>query len=242
MTARDGGNVDIAGSIYRPTDKQRAAQAALKWVRADTVIGLSTGSSADCFIEALAKKYQQENLPIQVVASSWVSMIKAQQLSLPLVAIENIQQLDLYVDGADEVAPDNTLLKGQGSDLVKEKLLANASRQFIVLIDESKRVQRIGDKFPIPIEVMPFAWQIVKKQLESLGASGELRRQGNGLALSSHGSLILDMTFPTEYDSEKIDQLLNTQPGVVEHGIFRNLASYVLLAKDEAAQKILPQP
>ncbi len=229
----------MAGSNYRPTAKQRAAQAALEWVENDSLIGLGTGSSADCFIEALAEKYSTEKLNIQVVASSLVSTLKAQQLGLPLVAIEHIEQLDLYVDGADEVAPDNTLLKGQGADLVKEKLLAKASRQFIVLIDASKPVARIGDKFPIPIEVMPFAWQMVKQQLEALGASGQLRKLNSGFARSSHGSLILDMSFPDDYDSSRIDQLLNALPGVVEHGIFRDLADCVLLASDDGTlQKI----
>ncbi len=213
--------------------KQRAAKAALAWVKNNSIIGLGTGSSADCFIEALAEKHQRENLPLQVVASSLASMLKAQQLGLPLIAVEQIQQLDLYVDGADEVAPDNTLLKGQGADLVKEKLLARASRQFIVLIDESKPVARIGDKFPIPVEVIPFAWRIVKRQLESFGASGQLRKAGNGFARSSHGSLILDMAFPDRYDSGQINQLLDALPGVVEHGIFLNLADCVLLAKDD---------
>jgi ribose 5-phosphate isomerase A len=142
--------------------------------------------------------------------------------------------LDFNVDGADEVPPDNTLLKGQGADLVREKLLAKASDKFIVLVDQSKRVDRIGTRFPIPIEVMPFAWQLVKKGLEELGARGEIRQnsKGNGLAVSSYGSLILDMTFDSTLESAELNSVLSDMPGIVEHGVFYKMASVVLYAID----------
>jgi len=215
-------------------DKECVANFAASLVKDGMVVGLGTGSTADIFIKDLADRRIKEDLQITTVASSVVSMIKAQQLGLPLVAIEHLTRLDLYVDGADEVAPDNTLLKGQGADLVREKLLARASDQFIVLVDQSKMVDRIGVRFPIPVEVMPFAWQMVKQQLEGVGGQGELRQnnKGNGLALSSHGSLILDVVFEPELDSGEIDTILNGMPGVVEHGVFRGLAGSVLLVVD----------
>jgi len=219
-------------------DKQRVARHALRWITDNMIIGLGTGSTADCFIEALAHKYKQENVHIQVVASSIVSMLKARDLGLPLISLEQLEHIDIYVDGADEVAPDNTLLKGQGSDLVKEKLLATASHQFIVLVDQSKQVQHIGQKFPIPVEVMPFAWQMVKYRLEKQGATGKLRRQGNGLAISSYGSLILDMRFPEQANLQKIEHILNTTPGIIEHGIFSPQADIVVLATANGVQEI----
>jgi ribose 5-phosphate isomerase A len=211
-------------------DKERVAKHAVKLVKDGMLVGLGTGSTANYFIEELARRIKDDGLQVTAVASSVVSMLKAQSLGLPLMAIEHIQQLDLYVDGADEVTSDNTLLKGQGADLVKEKLLARSSKQFVVLVDQSKMFERIGEKFPIPIEVMPFAWQLVKRQLEDLGGQGGLRHSGNGLAVSSYGSLILDMTFPAQFDSNQLDSILNSMPGVVEHGIFHDLASVVLLA------------
>jgi len=221
-------------------DKECVANFAASLVKDGMVVGLGTGSTANFFIEELANRIKKEGLQITTVASSVVSMLKAQELCLPLVAIEHLTRLDLYVDGADEVTPDNTLLKGQGADLVREKLLARASDQFIVLVDQSKMVDRIGARFPIPVEVMPFAWQIVRQQLDELGGQGELRQNnnGNGLAVSSHGSLILDVVFGPEQDSAELDSILNAMPGVVEHGIFRGLAGNVLLAVDGELKEI----
>lgn len=215
-------------------DKELVAKHATDLIKDGMIVGLGTGSTADCFIEALAQRRSEEGLQFTTVSSSVVSLLKAQELGLPLMAIEHLSGLDFYVDGADEVAPDNTLLKGQGADLVREKLLARASDQFIVLIDQSKKVDRIGARFSIPIEVMPFAWQLVKQALEEQGGQGQLRQnsKGNGLAVSSYGSLILDMSFDATLESAELDSMLNAMPGVVEHGIFRNLASVVLYADD----------
>ena len=215
-------------------DKELVAKHAVDLIKDGMIVGLGTGSTADCFIDALAKRRNEEGLQFTTVSSSIVSQLKAQELDLPLIAIEHLSQLDFYVDGADEVTPDNTLLKGQGADLVREKLLAKASDKFIVLVDQSKKVDRIGARFPIPVEVMPFAWQLVKKGLEELGARGEIRQnsKGNGLAVSSYGSLILDMTFNSELGSAELNSVLSDMPGIVEHGIFYKLASVVLYAID----------
>ncbi|RKZ61119.1 MAG: ribose 5-phosphate isomerase A, partial [Gammaproteobacteria bacterium] len=161
-------------------DKERLAKHAAKLVEDGMIVGLGTGSTADCFIERLARRRIKEGLRVTCVASSVVSLLKAQRLGLPMIAIEHLTQLDLYVDGADEVTREYTLLKGQGADLVKEKLLARASDQFIVLVDKSKMVKHIGDKFLIPVEVMPFAWQLVKQSLKQFGGHGALRQNRGG--------------------------------------------------------------
>ena len=219
-------------------DKERVANHAARYVKNGMLVGLGTGSTANFFIEELARRVKDDALQIKVVSSSLVSQLKAQSLGLSLIAIEHIKQIDLYVDGADEVSPGNTLLKGQGADLVKEKLLARSSKQFIALADQSKRVDRIGEKFAIPIEVMPFAWQLAKQQLEAIGGQGSLRQSGNSLAVSSYGSLILDMSFQDQLSSELLNTLLNNIPGVVEHGIFCGLASQVLLAEEGVVKEI----
>jgi len=213
-------------------DKQLVAIEAAKLVKDDMLVGLGTGSTANFFIEELARRSVEEGLKVTTVASSVVSTIKAQSLGLSIVALEHISLLDLYVDGADEVTPDMILLKGRGSDLVREKLLAKASNAFIVLIDPSKKVSRIGEKFPIPIEVAPFSWQLVKRSLELLGGKGDLRQNASkdGLAMTSHGSLVLDMVFDASTDGAALNDLLNATPGVVEHGIFKSLATTILLA------------
>lgn len=213
-------------------DKQQVAEHAAKMIEGGMLVGLGTGSTANYFIEALARRQQQEGLQVQVVASSIVSTLKAQQLGLQLRSMEHIAALDVYVDGADEVAPDLTLLKGRGSDLVREKLLAKASKAFWVLIDQSKHVQRIGQNFPIPIEVMPFAWQLVQHSLTCIGGEGSLRRNGDGLFVTSHGSLVLDTTFDATIDGTALDGQLNAIPGIVEHGIFANLTTAVFCGHD----------
>ena len=210
-------------------DKQLVAHHAAKLVRDGMVIGLGTGSTANYFIEELAQRNNEEGLKIQVVASSVVSSIKARDMGLPLLSMEHIGGLDVYVDGADEVSPDMTLLKGRGADLVREKLLAKAGGAFWVLIDQSKRVSRIGENYPIPVEVMPFAWRLVLESVAKIGGLGKLRTNagGDGLAMSSYGSLILDVGFEPRETAARLDDLLNAIPGVIEHGIFRNLASAV---------------
>lgn len=218
-------------------DKQQVAEYAAKQVKNGMTIGLGTGSTANCFIEALAQRQQQEQLNIKLVSSSITSSIKAQSLGLTLIAIEQISKLDLYVDGADEVSPDLTLLKGRGMDLVREKILAEAAEQFLVLVDNSKFVSHIGERFAIPIEVMPFAWQTVKRRLEAIGATGDLRKTpSDAIFISAHGSVVLDMTF-NNLNHAELNQRLNNMAGIVEHGIFYQLASAVLWADNGQLQQ-----
>jgi len=220
-------------------DKQLVAEHAARLVDDGMVVGLGTGSTANYFIEAIARRRVDEGLNVQVVASSVVSTIKAQQLGLPLLALEHIDHLDLYVDGADEVTTDLTLLKGRGADLVREKLLANASDKFLVLIDASKRVSRIGENFPIPIEVIPFAWQLVQRSITKLGGLATLRANASkdGLAVTSHGSLVQDVVFDANLDNQSLNDRLNAIPGIVEHGIFYGLASAVFCAEQGLVQE-----
>ena len=220
-------------------DKQRVAIHAANLVEDGMIVGLGTGSTANYFIEELARRKQEKGLQFTAVASSVVSTVKAQQLGIDLLAIEHVDTLDLYVDGADEVTADLTLLKGRGADLVREKLLAKASQQLIVMVDNSKLVALIGENYPIPIEVMPFAWQLVQKSLYKIGGQGGLRpsANGDGLAVTSHGSLVLDITFDAHIDDSTLNRLLNAIPGVVEHGIFYRLASLVLIANNNQVEE-----
>jgi ribose 5-phosphate isomerase A len=213
-------------------DKQLVALQAAKYVQNGMLVGLGTGSTANYFIEELARRQRDEGLKITTVASSTISAQKAQSLQLPIVALEHICSIDLYVDGADEITPDKTLLKGRGSDLVKEKLLAKAAKQFIAVADESKLVSYIGQNFVIPIEVIPFAWQLAKKNLEALGGIGDLRPNAakDGFWVTSHGSYVLDLKFDQNQDAQSLNALLNNTPGVVEHGIFYGLTDAVFIA------------
>ena len=213
-------------------DKQSVALAAAQHVKSGMLVGLGTGSTANYFIAELARRQREEALKITTVASSVTSALYAQSLQLPSMAIEQLSSIDLYVDGADEYTSDRALLKGRGSDLVKEKLLAQAAKTFIAVAEASKRVDYLGQKFAIPIEVMPNAWQLAKRSLEALGGMGDLRPNTNkdGLWVTSHGSLVLDMQFQGNQDAAALNQAINNVPGVVEHGIFYGLCDALLIA------------
>jgi ribose 5-phosphate isomerase A len=215
-------------------DKQIVAIHAATYVKSGMLLGLGTGSTANYFIEELARRQKDEQLKVTAIASSNVSMIKAQNLGLAVIGLAQISEIDLYVDGADEITPDMTLLKGRGYDLVLEKLLAKAAKQFLVVADKSKLVARIGTNYAIPIEVMPMAWKAAKRSLEAAGGVGDLRQNvaKDGLTVTSHGSLVLDMTFDKSITEEALNHLINNTPGVVEHGIFRGLASGIFIAEN----------
>ena len=215
-------------------DKQVVAIHAANYVKNGMLVGLGTGSTANYFIEELARRQRDEQLKVTTIASSTVSMIKAQSLGLNVIALTQIAEIDLYVDGADEITPDMTLLKGRGYDLVLEKLLAKAAKQFLVVADKTKLVNHIGTNFAIPIEVMPLAWKTAKRSLEAAGGVGDLRQNTakDGLVVTSYGSLVLNMIFDQSITEQALNALLNNIPGVVEHGIFYGLASAILIAHE----------
>jgi len=219
-------------------DKELVAHQALQYVSENMIVGLGTGSTANYFIDALAKRNKEENLKIRAVSSSVVSMIKAKEAGLPIIAMEQIKEIDLYIDGADEIAPDLTLLKGRGYDLVREKLLARSARKFIVIADESKLVKKIGDNFPIPSEVQPFAWELVKNILMKKG-TGDIRINAakDGYAITSCGNFVLDFNYP-EKSTEELNALLSQIPGIVEHGIFYNIAHGALISSNGKVREI----
>lgn len=219
-------------------DKELVARQALQYVSENMIVGLGTGSTANYFIDALAKRNKEENLKIRAVSSSVVSMIKAKEAGLPIIAMEQIKEIDLYIDGADEIAPDLTLLKGRGYDLVREKLLARSAKKFIVIADESKLVKKIGDNFPIPSEVQPFAWELVKNILMKKG-TGDIRINAakDGYAITSCGNFVLDFNYP-EKSTEELNALLSQTPGIVEHGIFYNIAHGALISSNGKVREI----
>ncbi|ODN66889.1 ribose-5-phosphate isomerase RpiA [Methylophaga muralis] len=220
-----------------PSPKQQVAIKAAEIVDNGMIVGLGTGSTANLFIDELARRQHEQQLEIQVVASSVISRVKAQQAGLQVISIEHLSHLDMYVDGADEVTTDMQLLKGRGQDLVCEKLLASHATAFYVLVDDSKMVSRIGEKNAIPIEVMPSAAQLVLNRLAKLQAKGSLRLNaaGDNVAYSAAGNLILDMQF-TDLETAQINALLTVMPGVVEHGIFADIVKAVFIGSSDGVK------
>ena len=216
-------------------DKEIVAQVALEYVKDNTIIGLGTGSTANYFIEGLAKKIKNDNLDIKVVASSTISQINATQAGLAYVSLDQIETIDLYVDGADEIELSTGIkvLKGRGYDLIREKLLASSSKKCIIIGDNSKIVTKIGDNFPIPIETSPIAWKITKKIIEEFSINCDLRKNtvGDGFAITSYGNLVLDCNFKYS-DISYLSKKLSEVPGVLEHGIFLDIAHLSLIANE----------
>lgn len=210
-------------------DKEIIAIKALDYVTDNSVIGLGTGSTANFFIKHLANKIKNERLNIQVVASSTVSEIEAQRNKLNLIGIDTLETLDLYVDGADEITNDLNVLKGRGYDLVKEKILAQSANKFIIIADHSKRVNHIGENYPIPIEVLKSTWRLSKKILDKFG-QGSLRKNaaGDAYAISSAGNYIFDYSFDEMPLRDLHEKILST-PGVIETGIFYAITDCALI-------------
>tara|TARA_B100000035_G_scaffold315478_1_gene336785 strand:- start:16560 stop:17231 length:672 start_codon:yes stop_codon:yes gene_type:complete len=210
-------------------DKEIIAIKALDYVTDNSVIGLGTGSTANFFIKHLANKIKNERLNIQVVASSTVSEIEAVRNKLNLIGIDTLENLDLYVDGADEITNDLNVLKGRGYDLVKEKILAQSANKFIIIADHSKRVNHIGENYPIPIEVLKSTWRLSKKILDKFG-QGSLRKNAakDAYAISSAGNYIFDYSFD-EVPLKDLHEIILTTPGVIETGIFYAITDCALI-------------
>ena len=212
-------------------EKEQVAKEAINFIKDGMIIGLGTGSTANLFIDFLSAKAKQESLNIKVVASSTVSQIRAINSGLSYISLDQIESIDLYIDGADEVTKELEVLKGRGYDLVREKLLAKTSKQFIVIGDKSKMVAKIGEKFPIPIEITPIAWKIAKKLITEISQKCDLRPNaaGDAYAITSYGNYVLDCEFKYD-DLSKLASEISQIPGVIEHGIFLDMTHMALIA------------
>lgn len=212
-------------------EKEQVAKEAINYIKDGMIIGLGTGSTANLFIDFLSTKVKQESLNIKVVASSTVSQIRAINSGLSYISLDQIESIDLYIDGADEVTRELEVLKGRGYDLVREKLLAKTSKQFIVIGDKSKMVTKIGEKFAIPIEITPIAWKIAKKLITEISQKCDLRPNaaGDAYAITSYGNYVLDCEFKYD-DLSKLASEISQIPGVIEHGIFLDMTHLALIA------------
>jgi ribose 5-phosphate isomerase A len=217
------------------TYKRQAAAAALDFVKSGMRIGLGTGSTARHFVELLAERVRA-GLDIVAVASSEPTRVQADTLGIPLSTLDDFSELDLTVDGADEIAPDLTLIKGGGGALLHEKILAAASARMVVIADESKWVALLG-AFPLPIEVVSFGLGATRRAIANatarIGAPGPLtlRKTPDGHAfVTDGGHLILDAALTRIIDPPLLADCLGAIPGVVEHGLFIGLAQLAVIA------------
>ncbi|MBT8038966.1 MAG: ribose-5-phosphate isomerase RpiA [Xanthomonadales bacterium] len=210
--------------------KQQVAQAALEWVRDDTVLGVGTGSTVNCFIDALASSGVRLEA---AVSSSKATTRRLREIGIEVRELNHAGTLDLYVDGADEFDPHRRLIKGGGGALTREKIVAAASRKFVCIVDETKRVSVLG-RFPLPVEVIPMARSYVARQIVAIGGQPEWRE---GVE-TDNGNVIIDVHNMDLVDPVDIERRLNDLAGVVSNGLFAiRPANLVLMATREGVQK-----
>ncbi|WP_102959106.1 ribose-5-phosphate isomerase RpiA [Mangrovicella endophytica] len=222
--------------------KTRAAEAAVAEVENGMRLGIGTGSTAEIFVRKLAERVSG-GLEIIGVATSERTEQLCRSLGVPTATLETVPELDLTIDGADEIDGALSLIKGGGGALLREKIVAAASRRMLVIADASKRVEALG-AFPLPIEVNGFGlmatFLAIRKAGERLGLSGDiiLRRQGEEPYLTDGGHLILDASFGRIPDSEALSGALHAIPGVVEHGLFIGMATSAILAGEGGVERL----
>jgi ribose 5-phosphate isomerase A len=213
-------------------EKEAAAKASVGFVNNGDVVGLGTGSTAAHVVRFLGERVQA-GLKMVGIPTSVRTKELAASLGIPLTTLDECQQIDVAIDGADEFDPQLCLTKGGGGALLREKIIASASRQFVVIADSSKQVPVLG-AFPLPIEVIPFAEALVAKKIAALGAKVSVRQSSDGKPfITDEGHHILDCRFGQISDPPALARQLSDMPGIVEHGLFINMANVVLMGKGD---------
>ncbi len=223
--------------------KQKAAVIAVGFVEPGMVVGLGTGSTTQFALERLGERIRSGELRDVVgIPSSLRTEKAARDLGIPLTDFETHPLIDITIDGADEVDPELNLIKGGGGALLREKVLAQATRHNIIIVDESKLAPRLGTKWALPVEVVPFARPAEERFLASMGAAVTLRSKGGRPVTTDQGNLLLDAAFGPMENPAAIAEKLNGRAGIVEHGLFIGLAHDVIVAGREGIRHLKRRP
>jgi len=217
--------------------KKAVAEAAIKEIESNMVVGLGSGSTAALMIKSLAHALDTNKLRnIKGVPTSFQSEVLSLELGIPILDLASVEKIDLAIDGADEVDPSLQLIKGGGACHVREKLVASKAERLLIVVDESKLVKKLNLDFPLPLEVLPSAWKQVKELIERMGALVTLRMASKkaGPVVTDQGNLVLDILFEGGIDDPKnLESKLNNIPGVLENGLFVDLTDKILVGKIE---------
>jgi ribose 5-phosphate isomerase A len=231
--------VTAAEAERRSRHKQAAAEQAVELVTSGMVVGLGTGSTAIFAVRRIGTLLREGRLREVVgVPTSGVIEAEARRLGIPL-ALDGLRDVDLTIDGADEVDPELNLIKGGGGALLHEKIVAQASRREVIVVDESKLSPRLGTRRAVPVEVIPFVWRSQARFLESLGARTSPRLGADGAPFTTdEGNLILDCAFGPIIALADLAASLDARTGIVEHGLFLGLATDVIVAGDDGIRHL----
>jgi len=218
--------------------KRLAGERAVDYVKDGMAVGLGTGSTVYYAIKNLAERVQA-GLKVRCIPTSRATEELARRLGIPLADLSQVRRLDLTIDGADEVGPECCLIKGGGGALLREKLVASASKEFIIVVDETKLVEHLG-AFPLPVEIVPFGWRVTLRRLEGLGCEAALREQGGRPFTTDNGNYIIDCHFREIADPARLEQEIDLIPGVAECGLFIGLADRIIVGQEGNRVEELP--
>ncbi len=220
--------------------KRMAGEEAVNYIEPGMVIGIGTGSTAAYMVRALAQRMRDGLTITGAVPTSQATSQLAASLDIPLTSLDDHPELDLAIDGADEIDPRLFLIKGGGGALLREKIVATASRRFIVIGDSTKLVSKLGSTAPVPVETIPFGAAAVHRSLEKLGARVQLRQRDGETFLTDNGNMILDCYFANGIDDPTIlDLLIRAIVGVVESGLFLRMAERAIIGGANGIQVML---
>ncbi|MEC5145464.1 ribose-5-phosphate isomerase RpiA [Chitinophaga sp. 212800010-3] len=220
--------------------KKAAGERAAGYIKPGMTVGLGTGSTAYYTIMRIGEMVR-DSLEIRAVATSAQSEELAREQGIPLIGFEEVQQIDLDIDGADEADAQLQLIKGGGGALLREKIIAAASKEMLVVIDESKFVKTLG-KFPLPVEVTTFAWELTVRHLEAMHAQPVLRIRDGNRFVTDNGNYILDCHFQKIHNAAALHTQLNNIPGVVENGLFLHYATKLIIGNNDGGIREITHP
>ena len=220
--------------------KEVAGRRAAEYIETGMVVGLGTGSTAKFAIRAIGERVAA-GLEVKAIPTSEASAQLAGELGITLTTLEDDPAVDLTIDGADEVDPDLDLIKGLGGALLREKIVASATAQQVIIIDPSKLVEKLGTQAPLPIEVVPFSWSLVSSRLSERGIEPTLRmQQAEQPFVTDNGNYIIDGRFSEGIDDpQATDIWLNTLPGVVENGLFVAMTHLVVIGEAGGTSRVI---
>jgi ribose 5-phosphate isomerase A len=217
--------------------KKLAAQKAISYIGSGMTIGLGTGSTAYWAIHGIGEMVKN-GLKVRAIATSVQSDSLARELGIPMVAFSEIDHLDVTIDGADEVDEELNLIKGGGGALLREKIVGSATKLYIIIVDESKLVRQLG-KFPLPVEVAPFGWELTSRRLEELGGVPKMRMTGDAPFLTDNQHYILDTSFGLIADPARVHERVSGITGVMEDGFFIGMADVVIAGLPDGGTRML---
>jgi ribose 5-phosphate isomerase A len=212
--------------------KKRVAIAAAALVEDRSVVGLGTGSTSAFMIMELGRRVREEGISIVGIPTSFNSAMLARAHGIPVRTLEDVDAIDIAIDGADEIDPQRNLIKGGGGAHTREKVIASAAKSFVVISDDSKLVANLGERAPVPVEVIPMAVAPVLRRLRSMGGSPELRMaiRKDGPVITDEGNFIIDVRFDRIDEPATLERTIDLIPGVVENGLFIGIAGLALVS------------